>query len=482
MSPLGIQAPGKYPVPQPNSIREARSDWIRLRTLVILRWLAITGQTIAVVIAVYELKLAIPFRLCLLAIAASILFNLIATFVLPANKRLSERATMFSLLFDLGQLGLLLYLTGGLQNPFALLILAPVTIAATALTLYSTLVISFTALASISVLSHFHLQLTKISGDVMEVPALFVAGMWVALAIGIVFLATYARRITAEIFSMSQALAATQMALEREHQLTTLGGVVAAAAHEMGTPLATIKLVSSELAEELKEGSETKEDVLLIKQQADRLSRILRDMGRSGKDDLLLKSAPITAIVHDAAEPHESRGKNLIFLVNGKIEGAPEKHTPIIPRHPAIIHGLRNLVQNAVDFSSATVLISITWDKTYLRIMVGDDGKGYPPDLLDKIGDPYISRRTKQGPQNHVSTDYQGMGLGLFIAKTLLERSGAELTFSNASADLARKYDLSRSGLNGAIVNIRWKRACFEGTEQNTRKALGPNQPVEIIS
>jgi len=469
-------------VSQPVTIREARSDWIRLRTLIILRWLAITGQTTAVVVAVYQLKLAIPFRLCLLVIAASILFNLLASFILPANKRLSERAAMFSLLFDLGQLGLLLFLTGGLQNPFALLILAPVTIAATALTLYATLIVGFTALVMITALSVLYLPLIQMSGRVLEMPGVFIAGMWVALAISIIFLATYARRITAEMFSMSQALAATQMALVREHQLTTLGGVVAAAAHEMGTPLATIKLVTSELAADLKNDSETKDDVLLIKTQADRLNRILRDMGRSGKDDLMLKSAPVTAIVHEAAEPHESRGKNLIFLVNGKIEDAPEKNTQIVPRHPEIIHGLRNLVQNAVDFSNSTVLIGIAWDQTYLRIMVGDDGPGYPPDLLDKIGDPYISRRTKQGQQDRTSSEYQGMGLGLFIAKTLLERSGAELTFSNASSDLARKYDFWGSQLNGAIVNIRWKRASFEENLQNTRKALGPNQPVEIIS
>ncbi|MBE9476623.1 MAG: ActS/PrrB/RegB family redox-sensitive histidine kinase [Proteobacteria bacterium] len=466
-------------------IREARSDWIRLRTLIILRWLAIGGQISAVACAIYYLDLAIPFRLCLIAITASILFNLLATFLFPSNKRLSERDAMLSLLFDLCQLVFLLYLTGGLSNPFVLLILAPVTIAATALTLYATTVLSITALAMISGLSFFYMPLTRLSGEVVELPGLFVAGMWVALTIGILFLAIYARRVAVEMFSMSQALSATQMALAREHQLTALGGVVAAAAHEMGTPLATIKLVSSELAADLQEDTELKEDILLIQQQADRLSQILRDMGRSGKDDLLLKYAPVTAIVREAAEPHENRGKELIFLVNGKVETQVEKDTPFVPRHPEIIHGLRNLVQNAVDFSSAIVLIDVTWDETSVRIMVGDDGAGYPPDLLDRIGDPFISKRKKQLHTDQTSAAYQGMGLGLFIAKTLLERSGAELTFANAASDLTRisqRFDSLDPRLRGAIVDVRWNRADFEQNLEAVRGALGPNQQFDVIS
>ncbi len=415
----------------------------------------------------------------MLVITAAILFNLLATFVLPSNKRLSEREAMLSLLFDLGQLVILLYLTGGLHNPFVLLILAPVTIAATALTLYATVVLSLTALGMISFLSFFYMPLTRLSGEVLELPRLFVGGMWVALSIGILFLAIYARRVTSEIFSMSQALSATQMALAREHQLTALGGVVAAAAHEMGTPLATIKLASSELAMELEDGSELKEDALLISEQTDLLRQILRDMGHRGKDDLLLKHAPITAIVREAAEPHQNRGKELIFLVNGTPESPLEADTPIVPRHPEIIHGLRNLVQNAVDFSNAIVLIDVSWDETSVRIMVGDDGKGYPHDLLDRIGDPFISMRKKQVRNEPTNDAYQGMGLGLFIAKTLLERSGAELTFANAAIDYSRKdqSDISLdTRLRGAIINVRWQRMGFEEDTETVRKALGPNQ------
>lgn len=465
--------------------REARSDWIRLRTLIILRWLAIFGQISAVVCAVYFLDLAIPFRLCLLAITASILFNLLATFVLPPNKRLSEREAMMSLLFDLSQLVLLLYLTGGLNNPFALLILAPVTIAATALTLYATIVISMAALIMISILSYIYMPITTLSGEVLELPKLFIGGMWVALAIGILFLASYARRVTVEMFSMSQALSATQMALAREHQLTALGGVVAAAAHEMGTPLATIKLVTSELEVELQDRPELQEDVILIKDQAERLRHILHDMGRSGKDDLLLKNAPITEIVREAAEPHESRGKDLVFLVNGTANSSDIHSAPMVARHPEIIHGLRNLIQNAVDFSDSIVLIDVIWSDTAIRILVRDDGRGYPVDLLDRIGDPFISKRKKYSSRDNDFTEYRGMGLGLFIAKTLLERSGAELTFANAAQDLTyRDYGkgLPDLRIKGAIVNVRWQRKSLEKEVGTVREALGPNQKFNTTS
>jgi two-component system sensor histidine kinase RegB len=337
----------------------------------------------------------------------------------------------------------------------------------------------------ISILSFMYMPLVRLSGEVLELPRLFVGGMWVALAIGILFLAIYARRVTVEMFSMSQALSATQMALAREHQLTALGGVVAAAAHEMGTPLATIKLVSSELASELENDVDLKEDAILIKEQAVRLSQILRDMGRSGKDDLLLKHAPITAIVREAAEPHENRGKDLIFLEQGIVRDRTQSDVPIVTRHPEIIHGLRNLVQNAVDFSTSVVLINVSWNEKSIKIMVSDDGKGYPPDLLDRIGDPYISKRKKQSRKDQGSTDYQGMGLGLFIAKTLLERSGAELTFANAAADHPRHdkrhHELDKR-LKGAIVNVRWQRSGFEKELETIRGPLGPNQQIKAAS
>lgn len=458
----------------------ARSEWVRLRTLIMLRWLAIAGQTVAVLAATYGLRLDIALGPCVLAIGASVIFNLAATFMLPENRRLSQPETTLTLLFDLGQLVILLYLNGGLNNPFSLLILAPVTISATALRINATLLVSGVAVLAISVLAFLYVPLQTQSGRTLEMPQVFIAGTWAALVIGILFLGGYARRVTSETFSMSQALAATQEALAREHELTLLGGVVAAAAHEMGTPLATIKLVASELADDLE--GELREDAELIGEQAERLRQILRDMGRAGKDDLHLKSAPITSLVQEAAEPHESRGKLIHFLANGQPDAETPADCPHVARNPELIHGLRNLVQNAVDFARGEVWVQTVWSQHSIRVLVGDDGQGYPPDLIGRLGDPFLSTRRGSGSRSDARPGYEGMGLGLFIAKTLLERTGAELTFTNAADDgygraPANPYLEAMSDATGAIVTVRWDRAA---QEVDHKAPLGPNQQVRL--
>ena len=293
--------------------QDSRADWVRLQTLLVLRWLAILGQTIAVVTAAFYIGLRVEIGLCFLAIGASVVSNLVAMTIFPENQRLSDRDAMLTLLFDLSQLAFLLFLTGGLNNPFSLLILAPVTISATALTMRSTLILGAVAILLITCLALWHLPLTTLAGEVLELPSLFVFGFWVSLLIGIVFLSAYARRVASETHRMSQALLATQMALAREQKLTDLGGVVAAAAHELGTPLATIKLVSTELYEELAEHPQWAEDAALIRVQADRCRDILHSMGRAGKDDLHLRRAPLEAVLREAAEPHAHRGIALQF-------------------------------------------------------------------------------------------------------------------------------------------------------------------------
>ncbi len=469
---------------EPNNtvFNTARSEWVRLRTLINLRWLAIFGQCGAVLVAVFVVDLELQLGLCVLAIGASVIFNLAATFILPENRRLSQGETTLTLLFDLAQLVFLLYLNGGLHNPFALLILAPVTISATALRLNATLLVGGAALCAISLLPFFYIPLHANSGQMMELPQLFVAGYWVALFIGILFLGGYARRVTSEMFSMSQALSATQMALAREHQLSLLGGVVAAAAHEMGTPLATIKLVASELAEELQDAPELREDAELITSQADRLREILRDMGRAGKDDLHLKIAPLTAVVQEAAEPHENRGTAIHFLFNGSQKTPPLQTIPLALRNPEFIHGVRNLVQNAVDFASKNVWVQTIWSDTSIRVIVGDDGPGYPSDLLGKIGDPFLSKRKGSDFKNAARPEYEGMGLGLFIAKTMLERTGGELIFTNGTPDGYQTKNASpqmqvMEGATGAIVNVRWARDAIEVDHPGS---FGENQPISF--
>ncbi len=454
-------------------LQDTRSDWVRLRTLLVLRWLAILGQTVTVVIAGLYLGLRVELGLCFLAIGAAVVSNLIAMVIFPENQRLSDRDAMLTLLFDLSQLSFLLFLTGGLNNPFALLILAPVTISATALTVRSTAILAGIAVVMISLLAFFHIPLATSDGVILALPDLFVLGFWISIVIGILFLSAYARRVTLETHSMSQALLATQMALAREQKLTDLGGVVAAAAHELGTPLATIKLVSTELVEELEDRPDLKEDALLIRQQADRCRDILRSMGQAGKDDLHLRSAPFGAVVREAAEPHAGRGVEVYFDFRPVSDG--DDAQPIVRRKPEIIHGLRNLVQNAVDFADGHVWVDGQWGGGTIRLRITDDGPGYPPDLLGRLGDPFLRRRTRA--EADPRPGYEGMGLGLFIAKTLLERAGAKVEFMNASDPFLAVEDMMPR--SGALVTVTWPSEVLALAWDESMGPLGENQQIK---
>lgn len=443
--------------PDPLSPRPA-SPLIRLRTLILLRWWAIVGQASALIIADRVYRLDLELGLCFLVIGVSVVSNLVAGFVFSETKRLSEDDTLLVVLFDMLQLALLLYLTGGMNNPFSILIVGPVTVSASALSGRATLFLGVTAIIIVTLLMQFHLPLRTEGGVVLMVPDVFRFGNWVAIVIAVVFLGVYSRRIVQEMRAMSDALQATQMALAREQKLTDLGGVVAAAAHELGTPLATIKLTSAELAEELEDRPELREDALLIRAQADRCRDILRSMGRAGKDDLHLRRAPLTALVEEAAEPHVGRGKDIRFDHGGATDPMTQ---PTVLRRPEIIHGLRNLVQNAVDFARETVAIETRWTEDRITLRIMDDGRGFPPDMIGRIGEPFIRRRaTAPDPRR---PGYEGMGLGLFIAKTLLERSGADLTFANGAETV------------GALVEVSWPRAVLE---VSAPPGLGENRPI----
>ncbi|MCZ4354372.1 ActS/PrrB/RegB family redox-sensitive histidine kinase [Roseovarius aestuarii] len=459
-------------MPESSSIRiesPIGGSWIRLRTLIALRWWAVIGQVTAMNVAqrVYDLNLEIG--LCYLVIGASVLGNLIASIVFPANKRLNETENLMFVLFDLLQLGLMLYLTGGLNNPFSVLIVGPVIVSAASLSARSTVFLGLAAIGIVSVLLAFHLPLRTEQGFVMRMPQVFLFGNWVAIVIGVVFLGVYSRWIVSEMQGMSDALQATQMALAREQKLTDLGGVVAAAAHELGTPLATIKLTSSELAEDLPIDSDQREDALLIRAQADRCRDILRSMGRAGKEDLHLRNAPLSAVIEEAAEPHLQRGKQILF--DHGTDSGIAMDQPVVLRSAEVIHGLRNLIQNAVDFTRDTVWIESNWTERTITLRIMDNGPGYPSHLLGRIGDPLMRRRG--GGSDPQRPEYEGMGLGLFIAKTLLERSGARLNFANGTDSF--RHDSVLSDRTGAFVEVVWPRDKLETKEGD----IGLNRPFD---
>ncbi|MEX1661269.1 sensor histidine kinase RegB [uncultured Thioclava sp.] len=448
---------------------ETHQDWVRLRTLIYLRWAAIVGQLGAIMITYYVYDIALDLPLCLATVGAAVAANIVAIYLFPDTKRLTQTEAAATLMFDMAQLALLLSITGGLNNPFALLILVPVTIAATALKSSATIILGLATMVMISIVALVYLPLETHSGEVLTVPAVFEFGYWLAIVIGVAFLGAYAHTISNENRSMGDALRATQLALAREQKLTDLGGVVAAAAHELGTPLATIKLVSSELADELDAYPELRDDALLIREQADRCRDILHSMGRAGKDDLHLRTAPLLAVLREAAEPHFERGIDILFDTR-PLPGGSERQ-PTIYRYPELIHALRNFVQNAVDFARTTVWVEAEWDNETIRVRVSDDGRGYPSNVLSRIGDPFLQPRSNASERK----EYEGMGLGVFIAKTLLERTGAQLAFYNGDAPYGAQSD--KPLRCGAVVEVRWPAAQILAPENG---ALGLNQPITV--
>ena len=445
-----------------------RGEWIRLRTMIFIRWVAVTGQLAAIIIAFQYFELALDLSLCFFAVGLSALANIVASLFFPESKRLGELENVFMILFDLFQLAFLLFLTGGLNNPFSFLLVAPVVVSAAALKKKSTIIIGSAAVLIVTLLSYIFVPLETLSGKTLTIPDIFLFGNWVAISTGIVFLAFYSNRVTSELNTMSDALFATQAALSREQKLTDLGGVVAAAAHELGTPLATIKLTSSELIEELKNFPELHDDAMLIRDQADRCGDILNGMGGAGKDDLQMHQTLLAEIIREAAEPHSQRGVTIETKISDGHKGGIDE--PYIIRRPEIIHGLRNMIQNAVDFATSKVWVESSWTKEAITITISDDGYGYPPSLLGRLGDPFLG--AKIGKENRQG--YEGMGLGLFIAKTLLERTGAKISFSNGDRNQTSAY--SKREASGAIVEIYWPRKKVESTSN----LFGENQNFSI--
>ncbi|WP_241557917.1 sensor histidine kinase RegB [Falsirhodobacter deserti] len=446
-----------------------RGDWLRLRTLVNLRWISIFGQLVAITVCYRWLDVHLPLAACYSVVAVAIFANFAFVWASRGNRLLTEAEALLTLLFDMSQLSVLVFLTGGLSNPFVLLILAPVVIAASALSLGTTIVLALCATAWVSFVTLWHLPMELSDNTLLQTPGLFRFGFWLSMVIGIGFTSVYARRVSTEIRTTSKALLATQMALAREQKLTDLGGVVAAAAHELGTPLATIKLVSAELMEELADNPDLYEDAALIREQADRCRDILRSMGRAGKDDSHMRQAPLTTVLREAAEPHMGRGK-MVELSARPEQADTDARIPTILRRPEVIHGLRNLVQNAVDFAETTVWIDARWSDTRILVRVSDDGTGFSPQILGRIGEPFV--RSRRQPQDVVRPEYDGMGLGLFIAKTLLERTGATLAFANGSDPFLNPEE--RASRSGAVVEVAWPRSALTPND-------GPLQQNRLI-
>lgn len=419
---------------------------VRLRTLTTLRWLAVGGQTTAILFVHFGLGFPTPLGLCLGAIAASAWLNLFTVLRFSPQRFLSDREAAAYIAFDIMQLCTLLFFTGGLLNPFSALIIAPATIAASVLPLRLTGLIGALALAGVGLLGLFHMPLPWTPGEELLIAPIYNAGVWAALTFSVLFFAAYAHRIAAESAQMRSALAATQLVLAREERLAALGGLAAAAAHELGTPLATIQLTAKEMQRDLAgKDEELADDASLLVSQAERCRDILGRLSQHGDaGDALHDRLGVDVLMEEAAAPFlNQQGGPQIRIETSSRDGAVE---PVLQRRPEIIFGLRNFVENAVSFASDVVVMSAEWSGEALTISVLDDGPGFAPDVLMRLGEPYVSARAAPRASAVQKT---GMGLGFFIAKTLLEGTGAHISFEN------RRWS-EASGQAGAVVTANW--------------------------
>jgi two-component system sensor histidine kinase RegB len=421
-----------------------RRGRLRVRTLLAQRWLTVVGQTAALLIAGLALKLQVPWALCFTLIALSAWLNVLLGLASSGQRLARDGEATAQIAFDILQLSGLLYLTGGALNPFSLLLIAPVTLAAATLPARYALGLAVLAIISSVALAVFAWPLPTVAGHA-ALPNPSPLMLWAIVAariVGIIITAAYAWQAASESARMELALNVTETVLAREQRLSALGALAAAAAHELGTPLATISVVSREMARNAT-SDEIREDAELLIGQAARCREILQRLTEMPEaQDAVHERMSLVQLVQDVIEPHMVHGIRVEAVVNG-----PSGETaPDIWRRPEIIHAMTSIVENAVDFARSEVIVIARFDARYVVIEARDDGPGFSPEVLAKLGEPYVT--TRPGAEGS-RTGHIGMGLGFFIAKTLLERTGATVDFRNG-----------RRG--GAVVSARWPRPALE--------------------
>jgi len=420
---------------------------LRVRTLVTLRWLVVAGEALLLLV-VMLLGFSVPYPLCFAVVGAGAWVNLLTGVASPGQRVFGDREATAQLSLDILQVSALVFLTGGASNPFVLLLIAPVTLAAATLPLRPVLILGAMAALLSAVMAVFSLPLPEAPGAAVVIPFSFRVGAAIANIAGIALTAGYVRQAAVESARMALALDVTQAVLAREQRLSALGALAAAAAHELGTPLATISIVAKELGREAPSQA-VKDDAELLVSQAERCREILRRLtdAPDAASDEVHERLSLRQLVQEIIEPHAGvKGVRVEAIVTG----AKGMKTPDVRRTPEVAHAFTSFVENAVDFAASEILVSARFDAETISMEVRDDGPGFAPDVLAKLGEPYVT--TRPGAEGS-RTGHIGMGLGFFIAKTLLERTGALVTFQNGRP-------------HGAVVSARWPRAKIEAGAQ----------------
>src|SRR3954452_6866006 len=426
--------------------------YVRLDTILRLRWLAVLGQLAAIFVVRQGLEFDVEVFPCLTIILLSALLNLTLQIAFNPMQRLEPFYAAALLALNIVELAGLLFFTGGLQNPFSFLFLVPVLISATALPVRLTIGLGGLAVACASVLVFFHFPLPWDSDDPLILPPIYLFGVWLSIVLAIGVTSLYAFQVTEESRKLSDALAATELVLAREQHLTQLDGLAAAAAHELGTPLSTIFLISRELEKSASAHGLPNADIKTLREQAQRCRDILAKITQLSSTGAPFDEMPLSTLIEESVAPHRDFG--IAIKVRIAVAGARE---PVGMRNPAILYGVGNILENAVDFARATVEVNAWWNSETVEIVISDDGPGIAPDVLKRIGEPYLSRR--RGADD-AQGERSGLGLGVFIARTLLERTGAKVSFSNRTFPD-----------HGAVVQIVWPRSRFETAEIATETA-----------
>ncbi len=420
--------------------------YVRLDTILRLRWLAALGQLAAIFIVAQGLEFDLPITPCLVIVSLSAMVNLALQVIFNPMERMEPVYAAALLALNIVELAALLYFTGGLQNPFSFLFLAPVLISATALPVRFTIALGLTAVACASALGFLYLPLPWDAEEPLVLPPIYLLGVWLSIVLAIVVTSLYAFQVTEESRKLSDALAATELVLAREQHLTQLDGLAAAAAHELGTPLSTIVLISRELERTLAGNGPEAADIKTLREQAQRCRDILAKITQLSSTGAPFDRMKLSTLIEETVAPHRDFG----VAIKVRIAVAATKE-PVGSRNPAILYGVGNILENAVDFAHSEVEVNAWWNAETVEIVVSDDGPGFAPEIIKRIGEPYLSRRRNT---DESQSEHGGLGLGVFIARTLLERTGAAVSFSN------RIFPD-----HGAVVQIVWPRRRFEAGE-----------------